>query len=192
MRRGQVVAADGDRDPAALLGEVDGGLAGRVAAADDHDLGLAADRGPRDRWPRSRRRRPRTVRGRRRRDGGTRAPDATITARHATSLPSASTTTWKPCSSAQPGHLARRVELGAEALGLDGGARREVLARDAVGEARRSSRCASWRRPARRRRPRRARRCRALGRAVDRRRQPGRTGAHHDEVEQVPGGRRGR
>ena len=56
----------------------------------------------RDRSPRSTRPRPRSVRGRRPRAAGTRAPDATITARLGISLPSASTITWKPCSTRRP------------------------------------------------------------------------------------------
>ena len=120
--RGEVVAPDRDRDLAALLREVDRGLAGGVPAADDDDVGAGADarlevgRGvvharalePLEVVDRE------TLVARARRDDH---------ARDGISLPSPSTTTWKPLFDAQARDLARRVEARAEPLGLDRRAR---------------------------------------------------------------------
>ena len=70
----EVGAADRDRHAAALLREVDRGLAGGVAATDDDHRLAAARCALRDRSPRSTRRRPRTARDRRPRAVGSARP----------------------------------------------------------------------------------------------------------------------
>ena len=161
-RLGEVVAADRERDAAALLRQVDRGLAGRVAAADDDRRRSRCRCAPRGRSPRSRRPRPRSVRGRRPRAAGSARPTRRSPRGVGISLPSASTIDVEAVLDAQARDLARRVEAGAEAQGLDRGPRRELLARDAVREADVVLDARARARPDRRSRPRRARPCRAL------------------------------
>ena len=122
MLCGEVVAADRDRHPAALLREVDRGLPGRVAAADHDHVGAAAD--------------PRFEIGRRVVHAGAFEPFEVVdrealVARarrddHRCGTGSRcrrrARCTWKPFSTAQAGDLARRVQPGAEPLRLDRGA----------------------------------------------------------------------
>ena len=134
------VAADHDRDPAPLLGQVHGGLAGRVAAADHDDLAVVAaagldgggrvvDAGALE-----------AVELGQRAAGGSGRPVATITDRAGISLPSVSTSVWKVAPGLQAGDVAGGVDPGAEAAGLGGGPVGQLAAGHAVREARRSSR----------------------------------------------------
>ena len=130
----EVGAADRDRHGAALLREVDRGLA-RGVAATDHEHRMAAARAH---FEIGRRvvhagalepleivdREPLVARTRRDDDGAARDLAAVHELDDVESL-----------FDAQATDLARRVQARTQSLGLDGGARRELLARDAAREA---------------------------------------------------------
>ena len=189
MRLGEVVAPDDDRRPGspARRGRWRPGRPS-CRRRPRRPRGRRSP-GPRGRWPRSRRRRPRSARARRRRGAGSARPTRRSPPGRGSRCRRRAPRRGTPSSARRPATSQGALMRAPSRWAWIGGPGGQLLAGDAVGEAdvvldeRAGARLAAGGDRVERHR------VEALGRAVDRRGQPGRPAAHDHEVERVAGRR---